>query len=63
MVGLRRREGVPLRRLLVQQGFGRQAEIELRCRLAPFEQRGLLLVEGAAGGSRIPRDWPSVTRC
>lgn len=46
MVGLRRREGVPLRRMLAQQGLDRQAEIELRCRLAPFEQRGLLLVEG-----------------
>jgi oxygen-independent coproporphyrinogen-3 oxidase len=46
MVGLRRREGVPLRQMLAQQGLGRQAEIELRQRLAPFEQRGLVLVEG-----------------
>lgn len=46
MVGLRRREGVPLGRMLRQQGLDRQAEIELRLRLAAFEQRGLLLVEG-----------------
>ena len=46
MVGLRRREGVPLRQMLGQQGFDRQAESELRLRLAAFEQRGLLRVEG-----------------
>ena len=46
MVGLRRREGVPLRQMLDQQGLGRQAEIELRLRLADFEHRGLLQVEG-----------------
>ena len=46
MVGLRRREGVPLRQMLAHQGLNRQAESELRRRLAPFEQRGLLLVEG-----------------
>jgi oxygen-independent coproporphyrinogen-3 oxidase len=46
MVGLRRREGVPLRQMLGQLGFERQAESELRLRLAAFEQRGLLRVEG-----------------
>jgi len=46
MVGLRRREGVPLRQMLDQQGLDRQAESELRLRLAPFELRGLLRVEG-----------------
>jgi oxygen-independent coproporphyrinogen-3 oxidase len=46
MVGLRRREGVDLRRLLMQRGLGIAAERELRQRLAPFEQGGLLLVEG-----------------
>jgi coproporphyrinogen III oxidase-like Fe-S oxidoreductase len=46
MVGLRRREGVPLRQMLGQLGFDRQAESELRLRLAAFEQRGLLRVEG-----------------
>jgi oxygen-independent coproporphyrinogen-3 oxidase len=46
MVGLRRREGVPLRQMLGQLGLDRQAERELRLRLAAFEQRGLLRVEG-----------------
>jgi oxygen-independent coproporphyrinogen-3 oxidase len=46
MVGLRRREGVPLRQMLGQQGLDSQAESELRLRLAAFEQRGLLRVEG-----------------
>jgi oxygen-independent coproporphyrinogen-3 oxidase len=46
MVGLRRREGVPLRQMLGQLGLDRQAESELRLRLAAFEQRGLLRVEG-----------------
>jgi len=46
MVGLRRREGVPLRQMLGQQGFDTQAESELRLRLAAFEHRGLLVVEG-----------------
>jgi coproporphyrinogen III oxidase-like Fe-S oxidoreductase len=46
MVGLRRREGVPLRQILGQQGLDRQAEIALRLRLAAFEHRGLLRVEG-----------------
>ncbi|MFN7872464.1 MAG: coproporphyrinogen-III oxidase family protein [Cyanobacteriota bacterium] len=45
-VGLRRREGVPLRQLLAQHGLDSQAESELRLRLAAFEQRGLLRVEG-----------------
>jgi oxygen-independent coproporphyrinogen-3 oxidase len=46
MVGLRRREGVPLRQMLGQLGLDSQAESELRLRLAAFEQRGLLRVEG-----------------
>ena len=46
MVGLRRRDGVPLRQMLGQQGLDSQAESELRLRLAAFEQRGLLRVEG-----------------
>jgi oxygen-independent coproporphyrinogen-3 oxidase len=46
MVGLRRREGVPLRQMLGQQGLDRRAENELRLRLAAFEHRGLLRVEG-----------------
>ncbi len=46
MVGLRRREGVPLRQMLGQQGLDSQAESELRLRLAAFEHRGLLRVEG-----------------
>jgi oxygen-independent coproporphyrinogen-3 oxidase len=46
IVGLRRREGVPLRQMLAQQGLDSQAESELRLRLAAFEQRGLLRVEG-----------------
>ena len=55
MVGLRRREGVPLRHLLVQQGLGMVAEKELRRRLAPFEQSGLLLVEGGRWRLRDPQ--------
>jgi len=46
IVGLRRREGVPLRQMLAQQGLDSRAESELRQRLAAFEQRGLLRVEG-----------------
>ena len=50
MVGLRRREGVHLQRLLAQQGFG-AAEVqsrleELTVLLEPFRADGLLVVEG-----------------
>lgn len=46
MVGLRRREGVNARELAAAAGLGHGALVLLRQQLAPFEQRGLLLVEG-----------------
>jgi oxygen-independent coproporphyrinogen-3 oxidase len=46
MVGLRRREGVNAGALAAAAGLGHRALMALRQQLAPFEQRGLLLVEG-----------------
>ena len=46
MVGLRRREGVNAVALARAAGLGHQELTALRQQLAPFEARGLLLVEG-----------------
>ncbi|MCX5949092.1 MAG: radical SAM family heme chaperone HemW [Cyanobacteria bacterium] len=46
LVGLRRREGVNAAELAAAAGLGAQELATLRRQLAPFEQRGLLLVEG-----------------
>jgi len=46
MVGLRRREGVNARELATSAGLGPQELATLRQELAPFAERGLLLVEG-----------------
>ncbi len=46
MVGLRRREGVNAVALAHAAGLGHQELAALRQELAPFEERGLLLVEG-----------------
>jgi oxygen-independent coproporphyrinogen-3 oxidase len=46
LVGLRRREGVNLQRLAREQGIAATSLVALRRRLASFERRGLLLVEG-----------------
>ena len=46
LVGLRRREGVNAAELAAAAGLGAQELAALRRQLAPFEQRGLLLVEG-----------------
>jgi putative oxygen-independent coproporphyrinogen III oxidase len=47
LVGLRRREGVQLSSLATGQGLAPARLNDLRRRLADFEQRGLLLVEGS----------------
>jgi oxygen-independent coproporphyrinogen-3 oxidase len=46
LVGLRRREGVPLAALLRNCGVPSSELAGLRRRLADFERQGLLLVEG-----------------
>ena len=46
LVGLRRREGVNLAALAVEHGLDAAALEGLRAQLAPFERRGLLVVEG-----------------
>jgi len=46
LVGLRRREGVNLTALAVEHGLDAAALKGLRAQLAPFERRGLLVVEG-----------------
>jgi coproporphyrinogen III oxidase-like Fe-S oxidoreductase len=46
LVGLRRREGVNLAALAVEHGLDAVALEGLRAQLAPFERRGLLVVEG-----------------
>ena len=46
LVGLRRREGVPMDQLARAHGLSVQALGSLRSRLAPFEESGLLRVEG-----------------
>jgi oxygen-independent coproporphyrinogen-3 oxidase len=46
LVGLRRREGVALGRLAQERGVKQVSLDALALRLAPFRQRGLLLIEG-----------------
>jgi oxygen-independent coproporphyrinogen-3 oxidase len=46
LVGLRRREGVNLAALAMEHGLDASALEGLRAQLAPFERRGLLVVEG-----------------
>jgi oxygen-independent coproporphyrinogen-3 oxidase len=46
LVGLRRREGVPMDQLARAHGLSVQALGSLRRRLASFEESGLLRVEG-----------------
>ncbi|MEB3266853.1 MAG: radical SAM family heme chaperone HemW [Cyanobacteriota bacterium] len=46
LVGLRRREGVPMNHLARQYGLGPEALARLRARLKTSEEQGLLLVEG-----------------
>ena len=46
LVGLRRREGVALGRLAQERGVEQISLDALALRLAPFRQRGLLLIEG-----------------
>ena len=45
LVGLRRREGLPLGRLARERGVQRSSLDALSLRLAPFRERGLLLIE------------------
>jgi oxygen-independent coproporphyrinogen-3 oxidase len=45
LVGLRRREGLPLGRLARERGLQRSSLDALSLRLAPFRERGLLLIE------------------
>ncbi|MFM7269676.1 MAG: radical SAM family heme chaperone HemW [Cyanobium sp.] len=46
LVGLRRREGVPMASMLHEAGLGPAALADLRLQLEGFEQRGLLRIEG-----------------
>jgi len=46
LVGMRRREGVRLKRLALEAGVDEPALAALRRRWQPFEERGLLLREG-----------------
>ena len=46
LVGLRRREGVNADALFADAGLGQSSQADLRRRLADFESRGLLRVEG-----------------
>jgi oxygen-independent coproporphyrinogen-3 oxidase len=54
LVGLRRREGVPMGRLAAEHGIGAADLGALRQRLEPFLARGLLLIEGPRWRLRDP---------
>jgi oxygen-independent coproporphyrinogen-3 oxidase len=55
LVGLRRREGVAMNPLARRHGVSAAALAALRARLQPFEQRGLLRIEGPRGRLEDPQ--------